>query len=555
MLTRELKKSSDNLAVHGKLIIYLSTNITGPIQNPGPTATGTSSAAVTGGAGSSTLGAAAPSTPVATGTTPIDSSFAASANEPVNATNAQTSQPASASSPSRHSATHPHGPSSPPAVNMNVANNTGAPLTNPTAQASTTGLTAASGTGSTPAASAGSNNFDPHSDQLGPLPAGWERRIDHLGRQYYVDHNTRTTTWNRPSDNQANNTASLATATGDARARHNQRTLADDMLDTNGGGSGGASTPTANGNAAGSSSAAPPAANVSGSTAPGAGVLPAGPVATQAGAGPLPSGWEQRFTPEGRPYFVDHNTRTTTWVDPRRQQLLRVISPNGGNLTVQPQTVSQLGPLPSGWEMRLTSTARVYFVDHNTKTTTWDDPRLPSSLDQNTPQYKRDFRRKLIYFRSQPALRPNTGQCHIKVSRENIFEGSYSEIMRQTPNDLKKRLMIKFEGEDGLDYGGLSREFFFLLSHEMFNPFYCLFEYSAHDNYTLQINPNSGVNPEHLNYFKFIGRVLGLGIFHRRFLDAYFIVSFYKMILHKKISLPDLESVDVELHRGLTWML
>ena len=89
----------------------------------------------------------------------------------------------------------------------------------------------------------------------------------------------------------------------------------------------------------------------------------------------------------------------------------------------------------------------------------------------------------------------------------------------------------------------------------MFNPFYCLFEYSAHDNYTLQINPNSGVNPEHLNYFKFIGRCLGLGIFHRRFLDAYFIVSFYKMILKKKIVLEDLESVDAELYRGLQWML
>jgi E3 ubiquitin-protein ligase NEDD4 len=108
------------------------------------------------------------------------------------------------------------------------------------------------------------------------------------------------------------------------------------------------------------------------------------------------------------------------------------------------------------------------------------------------------------------------------------------------------------EGELLLMY---HREFFFLLSHEMFNPFYCLFEYSAHDNYTLQINPNSGVNPEHLNYFKFIGRCLGLGIFHRRFLDAYFIVSFYKMILKKKITLADLESVDSGLHRGLTWML
>ena len=89
----------------------------------------------------------------------------------------------------------------------------------------------------------------------------------------------------------------------------------------------------------------------------------------------------------------------------------------------------------------------------------------------------------------------------------------------------------------------------------MFNPFYCLFEYSAHDNYTLQISPASGVNPEHLNYFKFIGRIVGLAIFHRRFLDAYFISSFYKMIVNKKIALSDLESVDAELHRSMKWML
>jgi len=108
--------------------------------------------------------------------------------------------------------------------------------------------------------------------------------------------------------------------------------------------------------------------------------------ATTAGTGELPSGWEQRHTPEGRPYFVDHNTRTTTWVDPRRQQYIRMYGGQAANgSTIQQQPVSQLGPLPSGWEMRLTNTARVYFVDHNTKTTTWDDPRLPSSLDQNVP--------------------------------------------------------------------------------------------------------------------------------------------------------------------------
>ncbi|KAL2134695.1 hypothetical protein VTI74DRAFT_11099 [Chaetomium olivicolor] len=55
-------------------------------------------------------------------------------------------------------------------------------------------------------------------------------------------------------------------------------------------------------------------------------------------------------------------------------------------VAVQQPPVSQLGPLPSGWkEMGLTNTAPVYFVDHNTKTTTWDDSRLRSSLDQNVP--------------------------------------------------------------------------------------------------------------------------------------------------------------------------
>ena len=82
-----------------------------------------------------------------------------------------------------------------------------------------------------------------------------------------------------------------------------------------------------------------------------------------------------RYTPDGRPYFVDHNTRTTTWVDPRRVQQVRVYTNNTtsqASVQVLQQTVSQLGPLPSGWEMRLTNTGRVYFVDHNTKTTTWD---------------------------------------------------------------------------------------------------------------------------------------------------------------------------------------
>jgi E3 ubiquitin-protein ligase NEDD4 len=538
MLTLDLKKSNDNLVVHGKLIIYLSTNVSQPITNPGPSQVSSLSTALadiglnnTNSPGASTSNLALPSSQPgtlsrtssshATATdTPASSTSSAPSTEteqPASQATSQVAPPSSSSRPNSVSATTPTANSAPANAAMN-----------PTAGNANQ-----------------MRNFNPNVDQFGPLPPGWERRIDPLGRTYYVDHNTRSTTWTRPSASAAVNNDVQDSETNAARDQHSRRILADDLLEANNSNSSAASTFR-------NSTAAPsPASNTGGGPA----ALTAGNNATTAGSGSLPHGWEERFTLEGRPYYVDHNTRTTTWVDPRRQAIIRVMGPNGQGSALQPQAISQLGPLPSGWEMRLTSTARVYFVDHNTKTTTWDDPRLPSTLDANVPQYKRDFRRKLIYFRSQPAMRAQPGNCQIKIRRNHIFEDSYAEIMRQTPNDLKKRLMIKFDGEDGLDYGGLSREFFFLLSHEMFNPFYCLFEYSAHDNYTLQINPASGVNPEHLNYFKFIGRCLGLGIFHRRFLDAYFIVSFYKMILKKKVTLADLESVDVELHRGMTWML
>jgi hypothetical protein len=56
--------------------------------------------------------------------------------------------------------------------------------------------------------------------------------------------------------------------------------------------------------------------------------------ATTVGTGELPPLWEQRHTPEGRPYFVDHNTRTTTWVDPRHQQYTRMYGGQNADNTI-----------------------------------------------------------------------------------------------------------------------------------------------------------------------------------------------------------------------------
>ncbi|KAF8631033.1 hypothetical protein AX15_002644 [Amanita polypyramis BW_CC] len=351
-----------------------------------------------------------------------------------------------------------------------------------------------------------------------PLPQGWERRADPQGRAYYVDHNTRSTTWHRP------------TFSGQVRLA-NQRPPPPQFAPP-------AQSPASSPQMT-TATAVPPSINNS---------LHPGPTTNAYNDIPLPLGWEERRTPEGRPYFVDHHTRTTTWRDPRQNI-------NRASLNAGPSSNPNLGALPSGWEMRLTSTGRIYFVDHNTRTTTWDDPRLPTDVGDNAPQYKRDYRRKVVYFRSQPQMRGLTGKCEIRVRRSRILEDSYSAVMSYTGEDLKRRLMVSFDGEDGLDYGGVSREWFFLLSHEVFDPSYGLFQYSAHDNYTLQINSASGINPDHLSYFKFIGRIVGLAIFHRRFLDTYFVPSFYRMMLGKHVTLADLEGIDSDIHRSLVWML
>ena len=74
------------------------------------------------------------------------------------------------------------------------------------------------------------------------------------------------------------------------------------------------------------------------------------------------------------------------------------------------------------------------------------------------------------------------------VRRDHLLEDAFNKIMSASKKELaKSRLYINFFGEEGLDYGGPSREFFFLLSRQVFNPYYGLFEYSANDTYTVQV--------------------------------------------------------------------
>ena len=255
---------------------------------------------------------------------------------------------------------------------------------------------------------------------------------------------------------------------------------------------------------------------------------------------PLPEGWEKRLLPNNRVYYVNHKSKTTQWEDPR-------------------QSMADLIPLPAGWEMRFSENGQKYFIDHNTRQTTFQDPR--KSAD-NGPvgrygvsiQYERSFRWKVGYFRNLCGSNALPQHIKIVVSRDTIFEDSFGQIMRFQSQDLRRRLFVVFRGEEGLDYGGPAREWFFTLSHQMLNPMYCLFEYAGNSNYALEINPASGVNPEHLTYFRFVGRVIAMALYHGKFIDNSFSMPFYKQMLNKKLTLQDIETIDHEFYNSLVWM-
>ena len=97
---------------------------------------------------------------------------------------------------------------------------------------------------------------------------------------------------------------------------------------------------------------------------------------------------------------------------------------------------------------------------------------------------------------------------------------------------------MRFQGEEGEDAGGVSREWFNKISSEIFNVNYALFIPAAH-GYAFQPSPFSSVNQEHLRYFKFVGRVVGKALFDGHLLDAHFTKAFYKHMIKAPLSYLD----------------
>ncbi|XP_077977948.1 E3 ubiquitin-protein ligase HECW2-like [Glandiceps talaboti] len=379
----------------------------------------------------------------------------------------------------------------------------------------------------------------------------------------------------------------------------------------------------------------------------------------------LPRGWEVKYDRAGKAFFIDHNNRSTTFMDPRlpfkpplghvmdSMNMLQVPSSrtrsrsageddirNSYQLTgghrgappIRPRPVDTLthsrsgpAPVPTAYNEKVVAFLRqpnildilrerqsalgsntllknkinqiriegvdmldrlsndidliillsLFEEDIMTYVPTVAHPSAasPRGSPQHSPQaspglsranarapapYRRDFEAKLRNFHRKMESKgygQGPGKLKLNMRRDHLLEDAFNKIMATPKRDLQKnKLYISFVGEEGLDYGGPSREFFFLLSRELFNPYYGLFEYSANDTYTVQISPMSAFVDNQLEWFRFCGRVIGLTIVHQYLLDAFFTRPFYKALLRRPCTLSDLEYLDAEFHQSLQWV-
>jgi len=123
-----------------------------------------------------------------------------------------------------------------------------------------------------------------------------------------------------------------------------------------------------------------------------------------------------------------------------------------------------------------------------------------------------DFDNKRAYFRSKIKHQHDHHHSPVRISvrRAYILEDSYNQLRMRSPQELKGRLTVHFQGEEGIDAGGLTREWYQSLSRVIFDKGALLFTTVGYD-LTFQPNPNSVYQTEHLSYFKFVGRVVSYG--------------------------------------------
>lgn len=137
----------------------------------------------------------------------------------------------------------------------------------------------------------------------------------------------------------------------------------------------------------------------------------------------------------------------------------------------------------------------------------------------------------------------------LEIDRAHLLEETFDAIMTAESHDLRKKLRIKFKGEEGLDAGGVTKEFFQLLSEELFDVHSALWKRRFGDQITWFNSDNTWDEKG----YEQVGLLVGLALYNNVLLDVHFPQALYRLLLKKPLGMEDL--FDAELKNGLQQLL
>ncbi|XP_042488604.1 E3 ubiquitin-protein ligase UPL6-like isoform X3 [Macadamia integrifolia] len=202
-----------------------------------------------------------------------------------------------------------------------------------------------------------------------------------------------------------------------------------------------------------------------------------------------------------------------------------------------------------------------------------DEVFISQALTENTRAYDIlrqapflvPFTSRVKIFTSQlAAARQRNGpqdaftQHRFRIRRDRIFEDAFNQLSALTEEDLRGAIRVTFVNEfgveeAGIDGGGIFKDFMENITHAAFDMQYGLFKETA--DHLLYPNPGSGlIHDQHLQFFHFLGSILGKAMFEGILVDIPFATFFLSKLKQKYNYLNDLPSLDPELYRHLIFL-
>mmetsp|Transcript_27729 Transcript_27729/g.42441 ORF Transcript_27729/g.42441 Transcript_27729/m.42441 type:complete len:755 (+) Transcript_27729:242-2506(+) len=142
------------------------------------------------------------------------------------------------------------------------------------------------------------------------------------------------------------------------------------------------------------------------------------------------------------------------------------------------------------------------------------------------------------------------GRIKLVVRRSHLLQDAMEGIMSLSRMDMRKKWGIEFCGEPGIDAGGVTREFFELVSDQILDPDFGLFHSSQTNQQCMTINPASKISclEDYLIYYRFFGRILGKALFDRQLIKGHLEKYIYKHLLGWPITFEDLKEQDEDYY-------